>query len=136
MKLPKQSLLAFLTFNGKARQAMAFYESALPGAKIEALTLFGKDEPSGDEGTVLNGVLSFKGQHLLFMDMAAAYKAPDFSWSTSLFINCGDEAEFDTIFGILSKDGMVMMGPEAVMDIRKCAWVTDKFGVTWQLVWA
>ncbi len=29
-----------------------------------------------------------------------------------------------------------MMGPESVGEIRKCAWVIDKFGVTWQPVWA
>lgn len=28
-----------------------------------------------------------------------------------------------------------MMGPEPVMDMRKCAWITDKYEVTWQVVW-
>lgn len=135
MKLPDQRLSAFLTFNGKAQQAMEFYEKALPGAKITALTLYGKDEPMGDEGTVLNGILSFGKEKIIFMDMAQAYPAPDFSWASSLLINCADEAEFDDIFKNLAKDGTVMMGPEPVMDMRKCAWVTDQFGVTWQLVW-
>ncbi len=135
MKLPSQRLCAFLTFNGNAEEAMRFYEKNLPDMKIEALTLFEKDAPNGDEGKVLNGALSYHGQQILFMDMQAAYPAPSFSWATSLLINCLEEAEFDALFAGLSVDGTVMMGPEAVMHMRKCAWVTDKFGVTWQLVW-
>jgi len=69
------------------------------------------------------------------MDLPKAYPAPAFSWATSLLINCRDEREFDAIFGALSQDGTVMMDPEPVMDMRKAAWLTDKFGVTWQLVW-
>ncbi|MBC8922950.1 VOC family protein, partial [Escherichia coli] len=43
------------------------------------------------------------------------------------------EDEFDTLFEKLAKEGTVMMGPEAVEALRKVAWVTDKYGITWQL---
>lgn len=135
MKLPNQKLCAFLTFNGDAEEAMRFYESKLPDTKIDSLALFEKGMENGDEGKVLTGILSFAGQKILFMDMQYEYPAPAFSWATSLFINCADEAEFDTMFTGLSDGGDVMMGPEPVMYMRKCAWITDKFGVTWQLVW-
>ncbi len=134
MQKPNQSLLPFLTFMGNAEEAMKFYTSVLPGAKIESLVRFEKGQ-SGDEGKVLNGILSFKGNQILFMDMQSGFPVPPFSWAVSFYIDCRDEAEFDAVFAGLSKDGQVMMGPEAIMDIRKCAWVTDKFGITWQPVW-
>lgn len=135
MQLPKQRLSAFLTFNGNAEEAMNFYEATFPDATRVSLMLFGPDEPNGDEGKVLNGALDLGGQLLLFMDMQAKYPAPAFSWSTSLLVICDDEEYFDHVFSGLSAEGMVMMGPEPVGELRKCTWVTDKFGVTWQLVW-
>lgn len=128
----------FFAFTGRAEEAMNFYASNLPGAKIVSLTRYGKHPfaAEGEENNVLHGVLVFKGQEIMFMDMTAAHPAPPFSWSASLYIGCEDEAEFDTIFAPLSQSGVVMMGPEAVGDLRKCAWVTDKFGITWQPVWA
>ena len=59
----------------------------------------------------------------------------DFSWAISLQVDCLDEPEFDTLFTRLAEGGTVMMGPEPVLAFRKVAWVTDRFGVTWQLVW-
>lgn len=135
MPVPDQRLHAFLTFNGKAEEALAFYTTTFPDAKTTSLVLYGKDDQHGDEGTVLNGTLTMYGQSILFMDMQATYPAPAFSWAMSLLVNCLSEAEFDTIFDKLAEGGTVMMGPEPVMDMRKCAWVADKFGVTWQLVW-
>lgn len=49
------------------------------------------------------------------------------------FIFADTEDEFDTLFEKLAKEGTVMMGPEAVEALRKVAWVTDKYGITWQL---
>jgi predicted 3-demethylubiquinone-9 3-methyltransferase (glyoxalase superfamily) len=71
----------------------------------------------------------------MFLDMASAYPAPEFNWAVSIHIYCDDESEFDVIFNKLSQGGTVMMGPEPVAHFRKCAWVTDKFGVTWQQTW-
>ena len=136
--MEKTRLSPFLSFTGNAEEAMRFYDANLPSTKIEELVRYGKDHPAigeGEENKVLYGVLSFMGQKIMFLDMASAYPAPEFSWSTSLYVDCRDEAEFDAIFSALSQNGSVMMGPEAVGNIRKCAWVTDKFGVTWQPVW-
>lgn len=136
MKL--QTFTPFLTFNGNAEEAMRYYASRLPGAEVTALVRYGESQPYAekeDAQRILHGVVSFMGGELLFLDMDAAHPAPSFGWSTSLYVNCLDETEFDAIFAALSEEGLVMMGPEAVAHVRKCAWVTDKFGVTWQPVW-
>jgi len=136
--MSKQKMSPFLSFDGKAEEAMKFYVSALPGAEISRLVRYGKDSPHmkpEESERVLHGAISYKGLELLFLDMSSQYPPPPFSWATSLYIDCESEAEFDKIFAALSSGGSVMMGPEAVGPIRKCAWVTDKFGVTWQPVW-
>jgi len=123
--------MPFLTFHGNAEEAMKFYAATLPGAMIESIIYFG-DGDRGDVGKVMNGKLSFMGQTIMFMDMNAEYDCPTFSWVTSFYLNCKDESEFDSIFDGLAKDGVVMMKEEPFMQFRKVAWVTDKFGVTWQ----
>ena len=70
----------------------------------------------------------------MFLDIEDAAGCPAFSWSTSLYVACKDDAEFDILFAGLPRDGFVMMEPEPVWKFRKAAWVTDKFGVTWQPV--
>ncbi|MCL1988831.1 MAG: VOC family protein [Firmicutes bacterium] len=134
-EMPKIGLTPFLTFNGCAEDAMNFYVKSFPGAKIEHISRYEKGTPGADEGTVMSGTLSFNGGQISFLDMSKDFPAPPFNWSSSLLITCEDEAMFDLIFENLSIGGSVMMGPESVGEIRKCAWVVDKFGVVWQPVW-
>ena len=125
----------FLTFAGKAEEAMNFYVNILPGAKMESIVRYEKGMP-GDEGKVMSGILSFQGQEIIFMDMAAEYECPPFAWSVSLLVTLTDEVAYDAMFDELAKDGFVMMKQEPFMEYRKVAWVTDKYGVTWQPVLA
>lgn len=127
------TLAPFLTFAGQAEEAMNFYKGVFPDASSISLVCI-EDPQLGTVGKVLNGQMTIKGQLLMFMDVPEGQAVP-FNWSISLYVNCADEPEFDTIFEALSKDGTVMMGPEPVMNLRKVTWVTDRFGVTWQLVW-
>ena len=39
-----QRLIPFLSFNGQAEEAMNFYAAILPGAKIESLVRFEKEQ--------------------------------------------------------------------------------------------
>lgn len=134
----KQKITPFLTFNGQALEAMNYYVSILKDAKITRQTPYNNSSPmakEGDEEKILHGAMELSGEEIIFLDMVGGYEAPAFTWSNSLLINCETESEFDGLFDALAKEGSVMMGPESVGDIRKCAWVTDKFGVTWQPVW-
>lgn len=131
-----QRMTPFLTFNAKAEKAMEFYKSIFPDSKITKLVRFGEDSPASLQGKVFDGRMTIFGGELMFLDMPPEeYPAPDFTWASTLLLNCKDEAEFDHIFSGLSQEGSVMMGPEPSGDLRKTAWVTDRFGVTWQLVW-
>ncbi|WP_321386859.1 VOC family protein [uncultured Enterococcus sp.] len=135
--MTKSKIIPFLTFPSTAEEAMAFYEASFPNSKITRLVRYDENVPNASAemvGKVLNGSLELQGQELYFMDMEPE-NAPAFSWATSLYMNCEAESEFDTIFNNLSKEGVVMMGPEPVLNFRKVTWVTDKYGVTWQLVW-
>ena len=133
MEQINQRLIPFLTFHGNAQEAMNFYAAVLPGSKIESIVHFEKDH-RGDEGKVMNGKLSFMGQEIMFMDIEASVDCPPFSWATSFFLDCRDDTEFDCIFNGLAQDGLVMMKEEPFMQFRKVAWVTDKYGITWQPV--
>jgi predicted 3-demethylubiquinone-9 3-methyltransferase (glyoxalase superfamily) len=126
-------IVPFLTFHGNAEEALDYYAANLPGAKIETLQRF-EEGQRGDTGKVLVGILSLFGQHIQFMDMEAAYDCPPFSWATSFLVNCNDIAEYDALFTALAQSGTVMMLEEDFMQYRKVAWVTAKFGVTWQPV--
>jgi predicted 3-demethylubiquinone-9 3-methyltransferase (glyoxalase superfamily) len=128
-----QRFIPFLTFHGNAEEAMNFYTSVLPEAKIESVVRFEKGQ-RGDTGKVMNGRLSFMGQTIMFLDMESAVDCPPFNWTTSFYLNCKDETEFDSIFNGLAHEGFVMMREEPFMQFRKVAWVTDKYGVTWQPV--
>ncbi|MEQ8236428.1 MAG: VOC family protein [Syntrophomonadaceae bacterium] len=129
-----QKIKTFLTFPGTAEEAVNFYLSLFTESKMLELTRFDKDQ-FGEEGKILNATFELKGVQFMAMDMDQA-SAVAFSWATSLQVDCRDESEFDTLFARLAEDATaVMMGPEPVMTLRKVAWVTDRFGVTWQLVW-
>jgi predicted 3-demethylubiquinone-9 3-methyltransferase (glyoxalase superfamily) len=134
-----QRLTTCLTFSTHAEEAMRFYVSILPNAQISELVHY-RDDPTAppdpaNADLVLRGALSLTGIEIMFLDMGAAFPPPAFTWATSLYLDCRDEAEFDLVFEGLSQGGEVMMGPMAIAHVRKCAWVTDKFGVTWQPVW-
>ena len=123
----------FLSFHGRAEEAMNFYAEILPDAKIETLIRFEQGE-GGDEGKVLFGELSFLGHKIMFLDIKADIECQKFSWATSFYLECKDEEEFNAVFTGLAQDGIIMMKPEGVLHFRKVAWVTDKFGVAWQPV--
>jgi predicted 3-demethylubiquinone-9 3-methyltransferase (glyoxalase superfamily) len=129
--LPK--VTPFLMFYGKAEEAMTLYTSVLPNSKVTSIKRYGKGE-AGAEGSVFHATFTLNGQGVMCIDSPAKH---DFTFTpaTSLFVDCASEAELDEIFAKLSKDGKVFMPLQAYPFAKKFAWITDKFGVSWQLSW-
>src|SRR5882672_4428263 len=115
-----QKITPFLWFDGKAEEAMNFYVSVFKNSKIVRIARYGEGGP-GTTGTVMTGTFLIEGQEFIALN-----GGPQFSFSPaiSFFVNCGTQAEVDELWEKLSEGG----------DKSQCAWLKDKFGVSWQIV--
>ncbi len=106
----------FLMFNDQLDAAMAFYTTTFPDSEIRKVARAGKDGPVTSAEFVIGGQ-SFMGYN----------GGPYFTFSEgfSLFVDCEDQGEVDRYW-----DKLVSAGATP----SQCGWITDPFGVTWQIV--
>lgn len=129
------SMTPFLMFQGgKGEEAIDFYVATVPGSRIDAVDRFAPGEP-GPEGTIKRAHVTIAGQAVMVHDSFVRHDF-DFTPSISLFIECDDEAEFDRLAAALSDGGQMLMPPGNYGFSRKFAWLSDRFGVSWQVNWA
>jgi predicted 3-demethylubiquinone-9 3-methyltransferase (glyoxalase superfamily) len=110
----------FLWFDGQAEQAVAFYLSVFPNAKAGRVLRWGDVGP-GPKGSVLTMEFELFGQQFTAMNGGPEYK---FTPAVSFMIPCETQQEVDRYWDKLLADGGQ---PSA------CGWLTDKFGVSWQV---
>jgi predicted 3-demethylubiquinone-9 3-methyltransferase (glyoxalase superfamily) len=120
----------FLLFEGKAEEAINFYLSLFPGAKIIDIQRYGPGQP-GPEGSVMKATFSVKDLSIMCTDSFAKH-AFTFTPSISLFIEC-DEEEIERLAASLSEGGSTLMPLGNYGFSRKFTWVADRYGVSWQL---
>lgn len=109
-----QSITPFLWFDGKAEEAARFYLSVFPDAEI-------LDTMPGPNGTVLGVTFRLLGQRF-----TALNGGPQFSFTpaVSFFVSCDTQEEIDRLW-----DNLVAGGAP-----QRCGWLTDRFGLSWQIV--
>lgn len=115
-----QKIITCLWFDNQAEEAARFYTSVFKNSKIDNLSYYGKSGP-GIKGTVLTATFQLNGQEIMALNGGPEYK---FTPAISLFVNCENQEEVDYYWEKLSEGGE--KGP--------CGWLTDKFGVSWQIV--
>lgn len=126
-----QKITTFLMFEGEAEAAMNFYISLFEDSEVLNLTRYGPGE-AGAEGSVQQAIFSLNGQVFMCIDSNVEHGF-SFTPSMSLFVACESEEEIDELFEKLSLEGVVRMPLDSYPFSAKFAWVSDRFGVSWQL---
>jgi predicted 3-demethylubiquinone-9 3-methyltransferase (glyoxalase superfamily) len=125
------ALMPFLMFTGQAEEAIRFYVSVFPDGEIVALERYGSNE-DGDEGSIKGATFRIADQSFMCVDSPVAHPF-DFTPSVSFFLDCESESELDSLYERLSEDGEVFMALGEYPFARRFTWLSDRFGVSWQL---
>jgi predicted 3-demethylubiquinone-9 3-methyltransferase (glyoxalase superfamily) len=115
-----QKIIPCLWFNNQAEEAARFYTAIFKNSMLNNISYYGDAGP-GTKGTVLTTTFQLNGQDIMALNGGPEYK---FTPAISLFVNCENQEEVDYYWEKLSEGGH--KGP--------CGWLTDKFGVSWQIV--
>jgi predicted 3-demethylubiquinone-9 3-methyltransferase (glyoxalase superfamily) len=129
----RNQMQIMLMFTGQAEEAIGFYVDLFDDSGIESVENYGDDNP-GMAGQIVHARVRIAGQLVLVMDSPPVH---DFTFtpSTSFFVSCDSDSEVDRLFSALSEGGSVLMALDVYPFAKRYAWVNDRFGVSWQLVY-
>ena len=126
----------YLSFEGRAQEAIDFYKSAL-GAKVEAVMLF-KDAPPDMQANMPN---KDKVMHSAFKVGDTTIMATDGQCSgksqfsgITLTLNAASNGEAEKLFNALAHGGKVNMPMSETFFAHRFGMVADKFGVGWMVL--
>ena len=108
---------------GRAEEAIKLYTSIFPRSSIPLMQKAPKGGPE-PEGAVQFSLFKLFDQTFAGMEGLGKHEF-DFTPATSFFVSCETQKEVDTYWAALTRDG----GQEV-----QCGWLTDKFGVSWQII--
>jgi predicted 3-demethylubiquinone-9 3-methyltransferase (glyoxalase superfamily) len=126
-----QKIKTFLMFEGRCEAAMNFYVSLFRDAAITGIRRYGPDE-AGAEGSVAQATFAVQGQTFMCIDSPVEHGFT-FTPAMSLFVDCESDQEISTLFAKLADGGQIFMPLDTYPFSRKFGWLSDKFGVSWQL---
>ena len=115
-----QKIVTNLWFDGRVEEALEFYTSIFANSSIKAITYYGDAGP-GPKGEIVTADFELEGQEFTIINGGPGFPH---SPAMSLLVNCADQAEVDELWEKLSEGG----------EKGQCGWLTDRFGVSWQIV--
>lgn len=115
-----QKITPFLWFDDKAEEAAKFYVSVFRDSKLVETRYYNEAGPR-PKGSVLTVTFELFGREFVALNGGPHYS---FTPAVSFAISCETQEEIDSYWQKLSAGGSPL----------QCGWITDKFGVTWQIV--
>lgn len=114
-----QKLTTFLWFDGKAEEAARFYVSVFRDAKLGGIMRYSEAGPR-PKGEVMTASFELFGRDFVALNGGPQYQ---FTPAVSFMVECETQEELDSYWDRLADGGKPI----------QCGWITDKFGMTWQI---
>ena len=115
-----QKIAPCLWFDGQAEEAANFYVSTFQRACLGNIKRYGEAGP-GPSGSVMSVEFQLEGTDFIALNGGPMFK---FSPAISFLVSCQTQEELDAFWKQFTAGG----------EVHQCGWVTDRFGVTWQIV--
>jgi predicted 3-demethylubiquinone-9 3-methyltransferase (glyoxalase superfamily) len=112
----------FLWYERDAEKAANFYVSLFDSSRVTHLSRYGESGP-GPKGSVMVVGFELEGRPFTALNGGAAYKL---SGAFSLLISCTGQPDIDRLWEALGEGG----------SYHVCGWLTDRFGLSWQVNYA
>jgi predicted 3-demethylubiquinone-9 3-methyltransferase (glyoxalase superfamily) len=115
-----QKITPFLWFDNNAEEAVHFYVSCFTNSRVLNVKRYGDAGP-GPKGSVMGLTFQLEGQQFDALNGGPHFK---FTPAISLFVSCESQEEVDTLWERLLDGGKP----------QQCGWLTDRFGLSWQII--
>lgn len=115
-----QKITTFLTFDGRADEAINFYCSIFSDSKVVNIDRWESEGPT-EKGSVIGATFQIHGQEFMAMDVPGGFSKGE---GVSLYVNCESQEEVDHLWEKLSEGG----------ERQPCGWLKDKYGFSWQII--
>jgi len=118
-------ITTFLWFDSQAEDAARFYTEIFPNSRLKRSDAYTESVEAAvgkPAGRVLTVEFELDGSDFIAMNGGPGHPFTD---AISLSVDCKDQAEVNYYWERLTADG----GKEVA-----CGWLTDKYGVSWQVV--
>ena len=132
-----EGVIPYLTFEGRAQEALAFYCEALGGQVLYKQTFreseLASQMPEAWQDKVMHAAFEAGGLQLMMSDTADSETKVQTGDQVALALNLSSEEEVNAVFVKLSAGGSVSMALETTEWGAKFGMLTDKFGIKWML---
>jgi predicted 3-demethylubiquinone-9 3-methyltransferase (glyoxalase superfamily) len=115
-----KKITTFLTFKDQAEEAVKLYTSIFKNSRILSTSRYGDAGPEA-KGSLMTANFELDGQEFVALNGGPSF---EFSQGISLLVDCQTQEEVDMFWEELSEGGSK----------GRCGWLTDRFGVSWQVV--
>lgn len=131
--MSKIQLSPYINFQGRAREAMEFYQGVLGGnLQLQTLNDQGVPTPAGAGDSIMYSRLEAEGVLIIGVDGNPKYPAK-VGENMALALGGTDKNRLSEIFNKLTEGGTLKMPLTRQPWGGEVGWLTDKFGVNWMV---
>jgi len=116
-----QKITTWLWFDTEAEEAAEFYTSVFPDSRITDVSRYGEAGPR-PEGMVMTVGFELFGREFYALNGGSNSKIE--GHAVSFMVECDSQKEVDRYWSRLADGGEEIA----------CGWVTDRYGVAWQII--